>query len=353
MKSLYIYINIILIILHLTNACFANTSNKPNKRINVIHNLHSSKILEICNSYIENKDLFRYGYKYGAFRKEIFPIDGRYEINCSTFSMLIALGISLENSKYNGNENTHIFQNSYTEDILKWFSDSTQIKYSRDIAKKMHIDGYTLTPNQNFSNLRSGDILFYNLNQSNDRPGIDFMGIDHSAIFGYQFGDKYIIYEVGDDNGPHQVLKTKESMAKVVLVGRMPYKVIQNSEPTILEYNNNKKKLNLIGNEKMNYNLAELSFKAPLKKGQCYTLLVNAYLEDGIWLNATYNNTSHYAFNLTNIRNYRPKDNIYQIYFIAPDNIMKLSVNVRSNIAKRIITDYHSCIIYNGFITKD
>jgi len=353
MKSSKTNIVCLFILLCFTNVCVAQAIKILNKRINATYDLHSNKILELCNSYVENRNQFRYGYKLGAFRKEVIPIDERYEINCSTFSMLISLGISFENSQYKDGGNYHIFRNRYTEDILKWFSDSIQVKYSRDIAQKMYTDGYCLIPNENFSNLESGDILFFNLDSSNDRPGIDFMGVDHSAIFGYRFGNKYIIYEVGDDNGPQKILKSKESMGKVVLVGRMPRDHAQYSKPIMLEYNEIEKNLNFTGDGKMNYNLAEIHFKSPLKKGRCYTLFVNAHLEKGIWLNATYNSTSLYAFNLTNVRDYRPSDSIYQIHFTAPDDIITLSLNVRSNLVEEIITDYHFCILYDGFVTNN
>lgn len=321
------------------------------ERYDVLYDFHGNKILELCNSYLNNSAKFRYGYKHGAFRKEVIPIDGRYEINCSTFSMLIGLGINLEKSSYSGGDNDCISQNTYTLDILQWFSDSIQIKYSRDIARKMHTDGYAFVPNDDLSDLETGDILFFNLDPSNDRPEIDYMGVDHSAIFGYEFGNKYIIYEVGDDKGPQKALRSKESMSKVVLVGRMPYRNSQYSEPTILGYYDIERK-NLFVDGKRNYDLAEIYFKTPLQKGHIYTLFVNAYLENDTWLNATYNGTSLYAFNMTNVRDYRPTDNLYQIYFTAPDDITMLSINVRSNMIKEATTVFHSCILYDGYVRR-
>lgn len=153
-------------------------------------------------------------------------------INCSTFSMLIFLGINLEDSRYKKGNNESSYSNEYTNKLKQWFSDGgindDNIKYSRNIAQKLYEDGYGIFPNESLSNIDTGDILFFNLDPANDRPNIDFLGIDHSAIFGYKLGDKYLIYEVGDDSGPRKVLKTKKSMAKVVLVGKLPKPIIFN-----------------------------------------------------------------------------------------------------------------------------
>ncbi len=270
----------------------AQPSEILNKTTDVHYNIYANKKLELCNSYIENKSHFRYGYKNAAFRKKSTPIDGRYEINCSTFSMLIALGISFKDSQYKGGGNYHIFKNNYTNDILKWFSDSIHIRFSRDIAQKLYMDGYSFLANKKYSNLESGDILFFNLDTSNDRSEIDFMGIDHSAIFGYRFGDKYIIYEVGDDKGPQEVLKSNKTMDKLVLVGRMPRDNMRVSRPKILGYNETAKIINYRGGKDMNYKLVVMPLDSTLKKGSRYTLFINAYLDKGIWLNATYNNTT-------------------------------------------------------------
>ena len=156
---------------------------------------------------------------------------------------------------------------------------------------------------------------------------------------------------MGNDNGPQKTLKTRESLNKVVLIGRMPHDYTVSSSPIILGYCEADKKMNLIGDGKRNYNLVNFHFMPPLQRCHCYTLLVNANLGTGIWLNGTYNGTSSYAFNLTNVRDYRPQDSTYLIYFTAPEDITTLGINVRSNSVQEIATDFHSCILYEGFVT--
>ena len=188
--------------------------------------IYKTQIIEICNEYVQNASQFTYGSKNAAFRHDVKRINDRYEINCSTFLMLISYGVKFHNSKYEGGVNSGMFRSEYADNLISWFSDGgsddRNIKYSRDIAKKLYEDGYGVIPDKDLSILDTGDILFFNLDPSNDRPNIDFMGVDHSAIFGYKFGDGYVIYEVGDDKGPKRVLKTRESMSNVVLVGKLP-----------------------------------------------------------------------------------------------------------------------------------
>lgn len=183
------------------------------------------QVTQLCDSYVDKSKYFRYGYKHGAFRKHITPIADRYEINCSTFSMLILLGINYEHSRYAGGNNEGSNRTEYAQEFMDWFDDGgtidTGMKFSHDMAKKMYEDGTGFLPDRDFSNIKTGDVLFFNLDPRNDGPAY-FMGVDHSAIFAYKFGDKFFIYEVGDDQGPRKVQKTKDSMKKVVLVGRFP-----------------------------------------------------------------------------------------------------------------------------------
>ena len=319
-----------------------------------ISDSYKTLVVDLCNEYVKNSSFFRYGEIHGAFRRNNSPIDNRYEINCSTFSLLISCGINFQNSRYRGGLNKGFFTSEYTDGLIEWFSDGgpndRNIKYSRDIARKLYEDGYCTTPDSSFSNLDTGDILFFNLDPTNDRPNIDFMGVDHSAIFGYKFGDRFLIYEVGDDKGPKRVLKTAESMRKIVLVSKLPNKQIGLTKIKELASNQEEKTLALSGDGQTNYELAELQLERPLKEGKCYTIVVNAELVKGIWLNATYNGTSSYAFNMTNVRDYRPSDGIYRIHFTAPEDIHTLRMNVRSNVVTQISAVFKSCVLYEGII---
>lgn len=317
---------------------------------------YNTQLIELCEDYVCQAKQFTYGGNQAAFRKTIKNVDGRHEINCSTFSLLTSCGIKFHNSSYKGGTNKGVFKSDYTDSLILWFSDGgpddRQVKYSRDIARKLFEDGYCTIPDSSFSNLDTGDILFFNLDPANDRPNIDFMGVDHSAIFGYKFGDRFLIYEVGDDKGPKRVLKTVESMRKIVLVSKLPNKQIGLKKIKELASNQEEKTLALSGDGQSNYELAELQLERPLKEGKCYTIVVNAELGKGIWLNATYNGMSSYAFNMTNVRDYRPVDGLYRIHFTAPGDISELKLNVRSNATTQISTVYKSCVLYEGIVTE-
>lgn len=335
----------------MANSCQAITTNPFEKSHNLAYNSYKNKIIELCDSYVENNNLFRYGYKHSAFRKDVCPINERYEINCSTFSMLIALGISFENSKYRGSNNDGIFKDRYSQEISEWFSDSGKAKFSYDLAYKMYSDGHCFIPNEDFSNVETGDILFFNLNPSNDTHNSYFMGIDHSAIFGYGFGDKFLIYEVGDDKGPQNVPKSKNIINKVVLVGRMPHSDAKLLKPRVLKKNEAKKKIDVHIDADSNYNITEIHFKSPLLKGQAYTFFIEVDLDKNLWLNATYNQTSLYALDMSSAKDYRPEDGCYLLHFTAPEDINTLYINVRSNKSGEYIISYQKYALYEGFVT--
>ena len=104
------------------------------------------------------------------------------------------------------------------------------------------------------------------------------------------------------------------------------------------------------GDGQSNYELAELQLGSPLKEGKSYTIVVNAELGKGIWLNATYNGRSSYAFNMTNVRGFRPSDGVYRIHFTSPEDIHTLRLNVRSNVITQISAVFKSCVLYEGII---
>ena len=135
---------------------FVNTNGKNSFRHTDVEGSdgYKTQVVDICNEYVQNSSLFTYGSKYAAFRHDIKRIKDRYEINCSTFSMLVSCGINFQNSRYRGGLNKGFFTSEYTDGLIEWFSDGgpndRNIKYSRDIARKLHEDGHGTTAHPTF-----------------------------------------------------------------------------------------------------------------------------------------------------------------------------------------------------------
>jgi len=327
-------------------------ADRRHTAISVSNDSARTRVIQLCEGYVSHAKEFTYGYKNAAFRNSVKKNKEKWEINCSTFSMLVALGIPFEKSSYTIGTNDIACNNSIFTNLHAWFSEEGNIKYSRDMAELFDKQGYGFVPNDDLSNLDTGDILFFNLDPSNDRPGIDYMGVDHSAIFGYPFGNRFVVYEVGDDDGPKRALKEKKTMEKVVLAVRLPqHDDQQDYSPRILAVNHQKIRVKKKSNES-NHFIVECPLKEPLTKDAVYTMVIQAKIGKNNWMNATIDDTREYAFNLTNVKTFRPDNHIYVIHFTAPSSIKKLSLNVRNKEGSDADAVYYGSILYSGMVTN-
>ena len=207
--------------------------NSADKKITPMSAGLVSRLASCASTYINNKDDFVYGGNYSAFRPTVAPVGGKWEINCSTFAMLMAYGIRYENSAYQQGSGNNIIDDRFYEDkeMLDWFSTENEgqsgdyrWKYTYDLASYMYERGYCFEPNDDLSNVQPGDILFLK-NQIGESEGIStFREIDHSCIFGWWVSNNsYVVFEVG--NKPSAQLYYRNNLEEnLVLVGRMATK---------------------------------------------------------------------------------------------------------------------------------
>lgn len=193
----------------------------------------ASQVANIANcaaSYISRRDDFIYGGTYSAFRPNVVPVSGKWEINCSTFAMLLAYGIDFEHSAYALGTNNNKVSPLFWEEtqILDWFSTENEgqsgdyrWKYTYDLAMYMYERGYCFEPNSELSNIQSGDLLFMK-NQTGSEGISTFKDIDHSCIFGWWLTDNsYVVFEVG--TLPSAQIYYKENLvSNLVLAARLP-----------------------------------------------------------------------------------------------------------------------------------
>ena len=182
-----------------------------------------TEIANTANTYVNRND-FVYGYKHAAFRNNVEKVNNKYEINCSTFVMLLLLGITFNNSKYNGNNNIMnnlLFNN---QDIKDFYSsgdpnDDTTWKFSGQLCQWLYDRGYCFKP-KSVNELKTGDILFYNLKDGGTDPS--FFGVNHSAVFSCVNNDAiYTVWEVG--TVPKTAKYPTNYFNQLVMVARLPY----------------------------------------------------------------------------------------------------------------------------------
>ena len=189
-----------------------------------------TRLGNVAQSYIKSRNDFIYGGKYTAIREDVHQVDGKWQINCSTFGMLVAFGVSYENSAYQLGTGNNILNDNCCSDLelwnwfkTKWYdSDEDEAyKYTYDLAKWLYDHGYCFEPNDDLSNIKSGDMLLMK-GQTGDGGTSTFRDIDHCAIFAYWNNDNmYTVWEVGSLPSAQQYFKSNLE-ENCVLVARFP-----------------------------------------------------------------------------------------------------------------------------------
>ena len=204
--------------------------NNADKKITPMSAGLQSKLASCALSYISNASDFTYGGTYTALRPQVTQVDGKWQINCSTFAMLLAYGIDYSHSAYSLGSGNNIVNANFYEDkeLLDWFASPNEgqtgdyrWKYTYDLAKHMYELGYCFEPNDDLSNIHTGDMLFMKNQVSTDGGSSTFRDIDHSCIFGWWVSDNsYVVFEVG--SLPSAQLYTRSNLENnLVLVGRL------------------------------------------------------------------------------------------------------------------------------------
>lgn len=182
------------------------------------------EIAKVLKSYNEHFDSLVYGNEFTAYDKTCKAVDGKYQIDCSSFISLLTRGVTFENSRYNGNTENIVnpmFYNGF---------DAMEIRYANQMAKHLYDRGYTFTPNEDFSNIEPGDILFFSFpDESGEFHDQAFMNIDHNAMFLCKNNNSF--YQTIQYHAEHKdfILPVGDSyMNSCVLVARLPFDNVDN-----------------------------------------------------------------------------------------------------------------------------
>ena len=260
-----------------------NNKNKINTKANidtVVSNLYNTegfinKILDVCQTYTDNFDKLVYGNVYTAWDDTVQTVNGKYELDCSSFINLLIHGVKFHNSRYNGKDD------NYGSPLFFNNIDSYKYRLANQIAKYCVENGYAFVP-KSLDEIRAGDIVFYSWKDFQTNPGkytqaqIDFhnnafMKIDHVAMYLDRKNDTFhhtIQYEQYTPQFLYTV--SEEYMSQTVLVARLPFANIQENDTWDIIVNGNVKK---ICENSITIGTYYLSKK--LEKGKLYSLAIN------------------------------------------------------------------------------
>lgn len=315
-----------------------------------INDFGKNALAELFLTYVKHTDEFVYGGHNAAFNPK-FDINKQFEINCSTFSLLMAAGIPYENSKYaGGNNETNGTGYWGYKDLINWYSipnpnlsGDEALKYSHQLAQHLNNLGYTMK-NIQLDELETGDILFYSLSDNN--TGVHpYLSIDHSAIFAYRQNDnKYCVWEIQNAGPTKAFYLNSYYYNNIKLVARIPrvggrglspnniafnpYDVISNTSGTLLKSLNVQKTLNA-------YKYYTAILKLDFEEGDtAYPRIVR-----GNDVLATYDNFRE-----------RPKDGYYVLPFYYHEDIKSVTAQIVTRVTGKTVR-LTEAFVFEGFIT--
>ena len=112
-------------------------------------------VLNTALTYFNKEHLFKYGNGHTLF-DDGKRVDGKFEIDCSSFVQAALEGITYENSQYLNSKN---YKKSFGMDFpSKWFTYSRMLAH--DLAEYAYKNGWCFVPNEDYSNLKPGDVIF-------------------------------------------------------------------------------------------------------------------------------------------------------------------------------------------------
>ena len=180
-----------------------------------------NNVVKIANTYLDNISKFVYNqttpasFTNPSANISKWTTNGKFHIDCSTFIKFMFMGYSYVSTPYNKTSMTELKRNpGYSWSITLPRTAAEQAKYCVEHGYVLNAIDYT-----NFSNLDSGDLLFFDRdNGENGR----FMNISHVAmcIGEDEDGDKISI-EVTRPGDVIQVRKIKNYTTGLLLVARI------------------------------------------------------------------------------------------------------------------------------------
>lgn len=292
----------------------ADFKEQTGEWISHIHNSEGfiQKIVDVCKSYTDNFDKLVYGNIYTAYDETTKQVDGKWQLDCSSFQNLLIRGVTFENSRYAGNaENIEnpLFFNKF---------DPYEFRLANTMAKWLYDNGYTFQPAPDFSNIEAGDLVFYSWSETTGEFHENaFMHIDHVAMFLQKKNDTVYQTIQYEEYTPNFFYDAGESyMSAAVLVARLPFPMVENTGDNIAVDSYKEVSLNASsGNELGVYNLVK-----PMKAGKMYTCCFKGKIDtEGAYFLLHSDNYKTLFSNSGEVWSGKEKE--YKFSFICPEGL--------------------------------
>lgn len=326
-------------------------------------------IFRCAMTYTNNKDSFTFT---SSGNGTLFDADfsaAAPKIDCSSLMMAWVMGIPYEYSKYAGKDNIKHYGYGLDLPANPYASDRPNRYYTHELAHYFNDRGWCFKPNENYSNIAPGDIIFVSFANGDGQSEFHdsaYMKIDHcllvlgykdathltclhtSALYTLNFFDVPILPSDYDSTS------TSNYNNAIKLVARLPFRRScgLTQTPVITDATEN------TTTSTTNGLLATLTLSTPLKKNTPYTLI--AHLENAatqtapsannyFGIRAAFQSGASDATIFSWQRNVNPKDNLYRCYFsVEDDPITQLKLYVLStNVAGH---KYKFCGLFEGLV---
>lgn len=314
----------------------------------LIANIHNSegfiqKIVDVCKTYTDNFDKIVYGNIYTAYDGTTQQVDGKWQLDCSSFQNLLIRGVTFENSRYGGNADNIENPLFFTK------FDGYEYRLANTMAKWLYDNGYTFVPKADFSNIEPGDLVFYSWPETTGEFHEQaFMHIDHVAMFLQKKNDtiyQTIQYEQYTPNFFYDV--TEEYMSSAVLVARLPFPMVENTGDNLILNSEQKGELN----NSAYFILGTYQLAKPMIPGKMYTCCFKGKVESSgayFMIRSTDGITLYSNFGET----WNGEEKEYKFSFICPDGLedyTKLFLSCSAGDGTtRTASAEHVCL-YEGF----
>lgn len=282
----------------------------------LIANIHNSdgmiqKIVDVCKTYTDNFDKLVYGNAYTAYDPNTQQVDGKWQLDCSSFQNLLIRGVTFENSRYGGGDN---------KEDPRFFTKFNPYDYrvSNLMAKWFYENGYTYEPAADYSNIEPGDLVFYSwpyiTGEFHDNA---FMHIDHVAMFLQKKNDKLyqtIQYEQNTPSFFYDV--DEEYMSGAVLAARLLFPMVENAGGNLVV--NADETASLVNST--GFIVGEYHLAMPMVPGKMYTACFKGKIEtaDAYFLLRSSDDVTLY----TNYgETWDGKEKGYKFSFVCPDGL--------------------------------
>ncbi|MGO4219552.1 phage baseplate upper protein [Bacillus sp. YAF12_1] len=327
------------------NSILAENSTK-------IHNSRGAieRLISIGQTYWNNVNSFVYGNLYTAYDKDLTLVNGKNQIDCSSFANLMIQGITYDKSRYNSANVQNINSPLFFQNIdgYKW-------RYANQIAKYALEKGYAFKPKADFSDLEPGDVVFFSWSSRDTNGDIpedlrenSFMKIDHVAVFLHKKNEsRWATIQFDNNISTVYYDATNEYMNQCVIAARFPFANLE----SMYESGN----LLLNGDIPKNINTGSTisSYKSTKNfvKGQYYTFLVDgSILTDGGYFILQVNGKTVYS-DSGKIGSYKGITALRFPYLLDDiSDTITLSVGAPSGTTVDRIANVNWCSIYEGYV---